>query len=147
MSEYEQSTTVQASPDIVFTFVSDVGNLPRYLPTVKKAMPQSGERVQVQGEAQGHTYNDDGFLRVDLPSRRMEWGSDGENDYTGWLTVTGDSGASSSEVTVHLSFGANSGDEEQIRNQDERVNRGLMQALDMIRQQIEGGHMERNAQG
>lgn len=137
MSTYEHSTTVQASPDAVFAFVSDVNNLPRYLPTVHSAKPQSGERVHVEGEAQGHHYDDDGYMRVDQASRRMEWGSDGEDDYTGWLTVAGDDGATSSTVTVHLEFGEQTGDDQQISNQDERIEQGLSEALDAIRQQIE----------
>lgn len=137
MSTYEHSTTVQASPDTVFAFVSDVGNLPRYLPTVHSAKPQSGERVHVEGEAQGHHYDDDGYMRVDQASRRMEWGSDGEDDYTGWLTVAGDDSATNSTVTVHLEFGEQTGDDQQISNQDERIEQGLNEALDAIRQQIE----------
>ena len=145
MSKYEHSTTVQASPDTVFAFVSDVNNLPRYLPTVHSARPQSGERVHVEGEAQGHHYDDDGYMRVDQASRRMEWGSDGEDDYTGWLTVAGD-GATSATVTVHLEFGEQTGDEQQISDQDARIEQGLSEALDAIRQQIEqGGTTERNA--
>jgi uncharacterized protein YndB with AHSA1/START domain len=147
VSEYEHSTTVQASPDTVFAFVSDVQNLPRYLPTVHNAMRQSGDKVRVQGEAQGHSYDDDGYMRVDQASRRMEWGSDGEDDYSGWLTVAGDDGAMQSTVTVHLAFGEQTGDEQQIPNQDQRIEQGLNEALDAIREQIEqqGGSMERSA--
>lgn len=147
MSEYEHATTVQASPETVFAFVSDVHNLPRYLPTVHNAMPAAGGKVRVQGEAQGHPYDDDGYLRVDQASRRMEWGSDGEDDYSGWLTVTGDD-AMRATVTVHLAFGEQTGDEQQIPNQDERIERGLREALDAIRQEVEqqGGSMERSAE-
>ncbi len=51
MPEYEHSQTIQASPDAVFAFVSQVRNLPQYLPTIKAAEPQGPERVVVHGEA------------------------------------------------------------------------------------------------
>ena len=37
MSEYEQSQGVDAPPDEVFAWLSDVGNLPAYLPPVTDA--------------------------------------------------------------------------------------------------------------
>ena len=104
MSEYEHSLSVQVPPDQLFEFVSDVRNLPKYLPTVQDATRQSGERIRVKGEAAGHKYDDDGFFRVDAGRRRMEWGSDGDNHYSGWLEVAEDAGKSASQVTVHLSF-------------------------------------------
>lgn len=61
--EYVQSMTIHASPDMIFAFVSDVRNLPSYLPTTKEAAPQDGERVWVHGSAHGHEYEADGFLR------------------------------------------------------------------------------------
>ena len=57
MSEYESSLTVDAAPDAVFAYVSDVGNLPEYLPTTRHAEAQSEGRVRVQGEANGHRYD------------------------------------------------------------------------------------------
>jgi hypothetical protein len=104
MSEYNHSLNVNASPDDVFDFVSDIGNLPQYLPTVSNATPQSGERIRVQGEAGGHRYDSDGFFRLNEDERRMEWGSDGENNYRGSLEVKPGSDAKTSEVSVRLSF-------------------------------------------
>ena len=69
MPEYEHSLTVQASPDAVFAFVSDVSRLPEYLPTTHHAEAQPGGRVRVQGEAGGHNYDSDGYFRTD----RAEW--------------------------------------------------------------------------
>jgi len=47
MREYEHTAVVQCNAQQVFDFVSNVSNLPRYLPTVQKAMPQGEERVRV----------------------------------------------------------------------------------------------------
>ena len=102
MPEYTDTIDVSAPADAVFKFVSDVENLPKYLPTVHHAHPQAGERVEVEGEANGHAYNSDGWFKVDEASRTMSWGSDGENDYSGKMTVTGD--ATSAKVACSLRF-------------------------------------------
>lgn len=64
--------------------MSKVENLPKYLPTTHSAEPQDGERVRVQGEAQGHPYDSDGFFRQDKENHRIEWRAD-EGYYSGWL--------------------------------------------------------------
>jgi ribosome-associated toxin RatA of RatAB toxin-antitoxin module len=49
MSEYEQSLTMQASPQAVFDFVSNVQNLPHFMPTTQRAQALEGEQVRVEG--------------------------------------------------------------------------------------------------
>ena len=102
MPEYTDRIDVAAPADKVFRFVADVENLPRYLPTVHHAHPQRGERVEVDGEANGHKYNSDGWFKVDENTRTMSWGSDGENDYSGKMVVSGD--ASHAKVECSLRF-------------------------------------------
>ena len=130
MPDYEHSLTIEASPETVFKFVSDIKNLPKYLPTTHQAEALPGDRVRVQGEAADHAYDADGYFRVDAPNHRLEWGSDGENRYRGWLEIDG--AASECEVTVHLSFQANPGD------RDKAISEGLISALESIRRQVEG---------
>ncbi len=102
MPEYTDRVTVAASPDAVFRFVSDIKNLPKYLPTVSGAHPQADERVAVEGKANGHTYNSDGYFKVDQAARTMTWGSDGENDYSGKMSVSGQ--GDESVVSCSLQF-------------------------------------------
>ena len=102
MPEYTDRVTVAAAPDAVFRFVSDIKNLPRYLPTVSGAHSQAGERVAVDGEANGHAYSSDGWFKVDEAGRTMTWGSDGENDYSGKMFVTGE--GQGSVVACSLQF-------------------------------------------
>ena len=149
MPEYEQSLSVAAAPATVFAYVSDVGNLPKYLPTVTHAEAQSDEHVRVQGSAGGHEYDSDGYFRVDETEHRLEWGSDGENQYSGWLKVDGMDDMS--EVTVHLSFQPKPGQEarfeEQSGSRDGAILDGLSAALNSIRNEVEGrgGKVESNA--
>jgi len=102
-TEFEQSITVAAPADAIFDFISDVRNVPQYLPTVKNAQPQEGERIRTQGQAGEREYDSDGHFRADEQARRLEWGSDGENDYSGWLEVHSE-GAERSQVKVHIHY-------------------------------------------
>ena len=139
---FEHSTTIDASPDEVYAFMSKVENLPKYLPTTHAAQPQQGDRVRVQGEAQGHPYNSDGYFRQDAAAHRIEWGAD-EGYYSGYLEVTAQ--GSGSSMTVHLSFSggppAGQGDapgEGNAPNPDQ-IQEGLVKALESIKNFVEDG--------
>ena len=90
MPEYTDRIEVAAEPDAVFRFVSDISNLPKYLPTVHGAHSQPHERVEVDGKANGHAYTSAGWFKVDQAGRTMTWGSDGDNDYSGKMAVSGE---------------------------------------------------------
>ena len=141
-TEFEQSITVAAPADGIFDFVSDVKNVPQYLPTVKNAQPQQGERIRTQGQVGERSYDSDGHFRVDKQTRRIEWGSDGENDYNGWLQVQG--GGSQSQVTVHIHFAPKP---EIVQHMVERspehsfesaINEGISKTLESIKRICEG---------
>ncbi len=102
MPEYTDRITVAASPDVVFRFVSDIENLPKYLPTVHHAHSQPHERIEVGGKANGHAYSSEGWFKVDQLSRAMTWGSDGSNDYSGKMVVSGEGGGSKVECTLRF---------------------------------------------
>ncbi len=140
MAEYEHSARVNAPAEAVFDFVSDIGNLPKYLPTTHHAESQGLGRVRVRGEAGGHTYDSDGYFRVDATEHRMEWGSDGENAYAGWLQV--EENGSGSDVTVHLTFAPRPDQaerfEEQTGDRDRTIQEGLEASLLSIRNLVEG---------
>ena len=137
MSEFEHSTTIAASPDEVYAFMSKVENLPKYLPTTHAAQPQEGERVRVQGEAQGHKYDSDGYLRRDPQAKRLEWGAD-EGYYSGWLQVS-EAGAGASAVTVHISLRDKPpGADQSGGPSDEQINEGLLKGLQSIQNHVEG---------
>ena len=140
MAEYERSRWVQASPDDVFSFVSNAGNLATFLPTVHAVEPQVEGRVHVRGETRGDAYEDDGWFRVDGNRRRLEWGAN-EHDYSGWLTVSGEDGGS--QVVAHLSFPPHvtpsgrpiSGE---LGDGSGQIEQSLEAALDSLRNLMEG---------
>jgi uncharacterized protein YndB with AHSA1/START domain len=135
--EFEERTIIRAAPDAVFDFVADVRNMPRYLPTTRYAEPQEGDRVRVQGEAAGHGYDADGFLRAHRQRRRLEWGSD-EHNYSGHLDVR-PHGDDASEVAVHLSFQSYpQGAAHQHGPSDADIREGLRRALRSIEHLVTG---------
>jgi Polyketide cyclase / dehydrase and lipid transport len=149
--EYEQSQAIDARPEEVFAWLSDIGNLPDYLPPVVDASVQGpssegsqGQRIRTTLEypgGEGGTFEAEGYLAVDETERRMEWGAEAGRDYSGWLTV-GNHGEGGSEVIVHLSFGERSVEPEIQDQTPEGVNplaEGISRTLESIRRQIEEG--------
>jgi uncharacterized protein YndB with AHSA1/START domain len=149
--EYEQSQAIDAPPDEVFAWLSDVGNLPEYLPPVVDASVQGasaeglpGQRIRTTLEypgGEGGTFEAEGYLALDERERRMEWGAESGRDYSGWLTVA-NHGEGGSEVVVHLSFGERSAEpeiEEQTPEEEHPMAEGISVTLESIRRQIEEG--------
>jgi carbon monoxide dehydrogenase subunit G len=91
--EYQQSQTIDAPPEEVFAWLSDVGNLPEYLPPVVASSAEgpsvesvSGQRIRATLEypgEEGRTFHAEGYLAVDERERRMEWGAEAGRDYSG----------------------------------------------------------------
>ena len=100
MGDYTGSIEVERPAQEVFAFLSDIRNMPRYMPTVSHVGPQGADKVAVEGESHGHHYHDEGWMRADEGARRMEWGSDSRADYGGILEVK--ETPAGTEVVLHL---------------------------------------------
>jgi uncharacterized protein YndB with AHSA1/START domain len=149
--EYEQSKAIDASPEEVFAWLSDVGNLPKYLPPVVDSSVEGpsaegvpGQRIRTTLEYPregGGTFDAVGYLAVSERELRMEWGAEAGRDYSGWLTVANhDEGGS--EVVVHLSFGERSAGPEITEQSPEGrdlLAEGISATLESIRRQLEEG--------
>ena len=142
MGEYERSITISAPMQKVEAFVTDVENLPKYLPTTKKAEPQDGERVRVQGEARGQSYDSDGYFRMNKSQNRMEWGSDGEENYKGWLQFSPMAAQNQTQVIVHLTFDPPPKMGEKLAqstaSKEQTIEKGLEEAMLSIKNIVEG---------
>jgi uncharacterized protein YndB with AHSA1/START domain len=102
--EYQRERRIYVSPDAVFAFVTDVENLPTFVPTVEMATPAAEGRVRLSGKVGGNHYEDEGWLHVDHNQRGLEWGVE-TREYTGWMTVTGaNMDGTETDVVVHLSL-------------------------------------------
>lgn len=135
MIEYERTITIDASADEVFHLVSSVSNLPKFVAAIQDAELESPGRVRVRGVIGGREFDSGGYVRIDNAQRRMDWGSDGDPQYRGWLEVkAGDATPNICELTVrlllepHFEFG-----EEQGAAFDEANQAQLWETLTRIR--------------
>lgn len=147
---YEDSTTISASPQEVFAFVSDVSHLPDYLPPIEDAGErplaegtetdpdvQDATGVHLVGEVQGQHFENDGWFLADESARTLRWGAQTERTYSGRLEVTED--GDGARLMVHLDFGPRSpeGDVQQSGDRD-LVHEALAATLQSVKQQVEG---------
>lgn len=131
-SDYESSLTINAPVEQVYSFVSDIKNMPKYMPTTKCAEKAGEERVRVQGKGEGFTYDTEGYLKRNENEDCLEWGSD-EDSYRGWMKVEKfDDNAS--KVTIHLKFKGHEYDSIPC----EHVTQGLHAGLESIKNELEG---------
>ena len=79
--EYEQSQAIDAPPEDVFAWLSDVDNLPSYLPPVvdssvegpsSEGVPGQTIRTTLEYPGGDGTFTAEGYLAVDEGERRME---------------------------------------------------------------------------
>ncbi len=90
MTDYENLTTVAAPAQVLFDYLAKIGNLPDYFPRMRVATPVAGgEAVYTEAELpDGRVVSGEAWFRVDREALRIEWGSQGPNDYHGELEVT-----------------------------------------------------------
>ncbi len=139
--QHRQSVTIDAPADQVFAFVSEIGNLPKYLPPITSAEAVPPDKVRLHGEVPNHGKIDgEGYYHVHQEERRMEWGANVGRDYAGSLTVT-EQGQNRSALSVELSFGPRSVEpqiEQESGPERDPLEEGVGATLESIRRQIEG---------
>ncbi len=148
---YEDSTTIGASAQEVFAYVSDVAHLPDYLPPIQEASArplaegtetdpavQGATGVHLVGEVKGQRFENDGWFLADEGARTLRWGAQTERTYSGRLEVGQD--GDGARLTVHLEFGPRSPDDAMQEASGERdpVHEALAATLRSVKQQVEG---------
>ena len=148
---YEQSTTISASPEEVFAYVSDVSHLPEFLPPITDASErplsegtetdpavQDARGVHLVGEVEGHRFENDGWFDADAAALTLAWGAQTEHTYSGRLTITPD--GDGSRVSVQLDFGER-GPDDQIQSQSgdrDPMGEAFDATLQSLKNQVEG---------
>ncbi len=100
MTEHQSSAVVDLPADVVFSYLSDVENLPEYLPRMTGARRTGEHDVEVtaalpddvDGQSDGdgdgaHEVGGTATFEVDSSARELRWGSKGEKDYGGSIGV------------------------------------------------------------
>jgi carbon monoxide dehydrogenase subunit G len=96
--QHEHTEHVAASPDAVFAAISDVGNLPKFVPQLTAARPAGEDRVEVDARYEGREQHGQAAFHADEAERKIEWGS--PSGYHGWLKVDAD--GDGSRLTLFL---------------------------------------------
>lgn len=116
MAEYEDSIIIKRWPDEIFQFVTNLKNLPKYLPSpykeqfagvdhchgMRASRSQNIESDNISFESDSYTDSTEGWCRIDAVEYVMEWAAGGDSNYSGWLQIEELDGAS--EVILHINY-------------------------------------------
>lgn len=129
MADFTSTTTVDASPDDLFAFLSDVGNLPRYFARMTSAEPGEGNEVRTSAQLpDGSHVEGTAWFEVDTGQQHIAWGSEGSHDYHGYLDVRPAEHGATVEVHIHTT---------RVDAGDHQVQQGVDQTVDTIKSLVE----------
>ena len=112
--QHEHTEHVAAPADAVYAAISDLGNLPRFVPQMTAARPAAGDRVEVDARYEGRTQHGEVSFQKNDGERRIVWsapsgyhggnsdhnGNGGHGSYTGRY-ANGDHGSDSTHNADH----------------------------------------------
>jgi uncharacterized membrane protein len=101
MPDYQRSAKVQASADALFDYLSDINNLPKYFNRMTSARSAGPDEVYSTANVNGKEVEGKAKFNVDKAAKKLQWSSEGPNDYHGELEVTGEGNASQVAVKLH----------------------------------------------
>lgn len=87
MTTYTHTAEADIAADVLFGFLADPRNLPRYFPQMTAAEPEGGESVHVEADVHGNHVEGEAWVRPNESERKLEWGAEGPDDYHGELQV------------------------------------------------------------
>jgi uncharacterized membrane protein len=94
MAHYRSSVSIEAPAATVFTFISDVRNLPQFVGRIESAEPTDGDGVRFRfSDGTVET----GTVKLHHGSR-VEWSA---ADFHGWIAVDKEGEACSATMEVH----------------------------------------------
>src|SRR4051812_3632133 len=101
MADFTRSSQVIAGEQVLFEYLSDVSNLPKYFARMTSAEWTGPEEIATSAEVNGVTREGTAWFRVDYDRKHIDWGSEGESNYSGQLDVTGDTRQATVTVRLH----------------------------------------------
>ena len=100
MADYLASTDVAAPADELFDYLSQIENLPNYFERMTSVTDNEDGTISVSADLGDRVVEAEAWFEVDRDAKTLSWGSEGPNDYTGQLSVTGTGSNSVVEVTL-----------------------------------------------
>jgi hypothetical protein len=128
MGDYKQSLDVSAPAAQLFGYLSDVRHLPRYFTAMTRAEPAGRDTVEVEAEVNGTRREGEAWFHVDRERQHLEWGSEGPDNYHGYLDVSGNGTASTVTVALHTE-----------RHDSGDIDRGIASTLAAVKRLVEAG--------
>jgi carbon monoxide dehydrogenase subunit G len=128
MGDFESSAQVTAGEQVLFEYLSDVSNLPKYFAMMKRAERTGPEEVETAADVNGVTREGRASFKVDYDRKQIQWASEGDSGYSGVLDVTGDTRQATVTVRLHT---------ERVDDGDEQVAQGLDETLAQIKRLVE----------
>ena len=96
--QHEHTEHVAASAEAVFAAISDLDNLPRFVPQLTAVRTTHGDQIEVEARYHGHEQRGEATFIADEAERRIEWGT--PSGYRGWMKVDPD--GDGSRLTLFL---------------------------------------------
>ena len=88
MVQHEHTEHAAATLESVYAAISDVRNLPRFVPQLTGVRHFEGGRLAVDARYEGHEQHGEASFRADAAERRIEWSS--MSGYRGSMKVDAD---------------------------------------------------------
>lgn len=106
MHDYRRERVIATDPKQLYAYLSDVAHLPEYFARLRSAELVTEEEVHTQAVVEGpgdqiQEVSGTAWFRRDDRAQQIQWGSEGENNYHGQLTVS-ESGDGSSRVVLEI---------------------------------------------
>jgi carbon monoxide dehydrogenase subunit G len=96
--QHEHTEHIAAAPDAVYAAISDVSNLPRFVPQMTGARSSADGQVEVDARYGGNEQHGAASFSADAAARRVDWGA--PSGYRGWMQVDPD--GEGSRLTLFL---------------------------------------------
>jgi uncharacterized membrane protein len=96
--QHEHTEHVAAPADAVYAAISNLDNLPRFVPQMTAVRRAAGDHVEVDARYDGHEQHGEASFQTDDRERRIDWSA--PSGYHGWMKVDPD--GDGSRLTLFL---------------------------------------------
>lgn len=139
MPDFQKSIDVDAPRQKVVDYISNVENMPQYLPSVTEAKKEDSDHVHMAVNINGQHHEDSGFYRENEDGS-LSWGSE-DHDYHGEMSFQGDDNRTT--ITLHLHMNPPPDLDKRMEqnsggNWESKIDEGITRALDSIKNFVEG---------
>lgn len=117
MTEYTSTVSIDVSAERLWAYLSDVENLPEYLPQMTAANQTGDDTVEVTAQidpsdSPAREVQGEAWFTTESDGKTLTWGSEGPNNYRGQLDID-PRGQNTCDLTVTINSERAKGDDVQ----------------------------------